>query len=387
MSSKQIRIIPMSDKEFKDNNRYEIQKNYFLDELKNNGGKYYRKTGINSFEGSLFLFQYKNQIIASATFEKDVDESRGEYKGYYQFDFNSIIVLDPVITPDDLRRIDGKFDSLNQSKQSIDNRYLLQIRALIDKRNVAEVFSDEEVGPPRIKTCSKWCEVLEKERNEKDSFIPVLEYYFNCPNYEADQKDVEQACGIQGLNLRMGRFGERIINWTGIPRQRREEDNPLGKERFFNIPFTGKVSEGKYIWRLRPELVETLQSLGLKEHEAKSPVFPDELSDDSAEYIEGKKKSVLVNQYERDPKARSVCINHYGANCFICGFDFGEAYGKECEGLIHVHHLRKISETDGEHSIDPIEDLRPVCPNCHMVLHSKKEGYSIDEVIKMINTT
>jgi 5-methylcytosine-specific restriction protein A len=39
-----------------------------------------------------------------------------------------------------------------------------------------------------------------------------------------------------------------------------------------------------------------------------------------------------------------------------------------------------ISDNDCEYSVDPIKDLRPVCPNCHMVIHSKKEGFSIDEV-------
>jgi len=114
-------------------------------------------------------------------------------------------------------------------------------------------------------------------------------------------------------------------------------------------------------------------------------VFPDELLDDSVEYLEGTKKTVAVNTYERNPIARRLCINHYGSVCFICRFDFGKVYGKECEGLIHVHHLKKISEMNGQHTIDPVNDLRPVCPNCHMVLHCKKDGYTVEEVEAMLN--
>lgn len=114
------------------------------------------------------------------------------------------------------------------------------------------------------------------------------------------------------------------------------------------------------------------------------PVYPDELADDSPEYLEGKKATVRINTYERNPAARQACIKHYGAKCFVCGFDFGQFYGPGCDGLIHVHHLNLISEANGEHAVDPIKDLRPVCPNCHMVLHSKKDGYTIEEVIKMI---
>lgn len=116
----------------------------------------------------------------------------------------------------------------------------------------------------------------------------------------------------------------------------------------------------------------------------KLPVYPDDLPDDSPEYREGKRKSVKVNIYERNLAARQACIDQYGAICYICGFDFGETYGEEFEGMIHVHHIKMISEFDHEYIIDPINDLRPVCPNCHMVLHSKKSGFTIDEVKAML---
>ena len=42
--------------------------------------------------------------------------------------------------------------------------------------------------------------------------------------------------------------------------------------------------------------------------------------------------------------------------------------GREAEGYIHVHHLRGLSDVGGEYVVDPVNDLRPVCPNCHAVL-------------------
>ena len=114
-------------------------------------------------------------------------------------------------------------------------------------------------------------------------------------------------------------------------------------------------------------------------------IYPDDLPDDSIEYREGKKKMIAVNVHERDPRARRVCINHYGSKCFICDFDFGKVYSAECEGMIHVHHLKMVSESDGEYIVDPIKDLCPVCPNCHMVIHSKKKGiYTVEEVKQML---
>ncbi len=107
--------------------------------------------------------------------------------------------------------------------------------------------------------------------------------------------------------------------------------------------------------------------------------LPEEVSEPSL-YSEGACRRVSVNAYERDENARRECIKHYGPTCCICGFDFGDAYGEEARGYIHVHHLRPLSEVGGEYVVDPVEDLRPVCPNCHAVLHLGGECRLIDEV-------
>ena len=97
-------------------------------------------------------------------------------------------------------------------------------------------------------------------------------------------------------------------------------------------------------------------------------------------YKEGSRKLVSSYRYERDPRVREACIQHYGTNCAICGFDFGKVFGVIGEGYIHVHHLTPLSENEMEYVIDPVEDLRPVCPNCHAMLHRKSPPYSIEEL-------
>jgi hypothetical protein len=100
--------------------------------------------------------------------------------------------------------------------------------------------------------------------------------------------------------------------------------------------------------------------------------------------FEGAVKRVLVNAYERNPEARRRCIEHYGPVCSVCDFDFGVVYGSAVRGYIHVHHLKALSEIVAEYVVDPIADLRPVCPNCHAVIHSRKPQYTIDEVRGLI---
>jgi hypothetical protein len=101
-------------------------------------------------------------------------------------------------------------------------------------------------------------------------------------------------------------------------------------------------------------------------------------------FAEGTISRVEVNRYERDPQARLTCIAFHGNRCVICGFSFGTVYGPEADGYIHVHHVRPLSEVGGEYIVDPVEDLRPVCPNCHAVLHLGGRCRSIDEVRQLL---
>jgi predicted HNH restriction endonuclease len=112
-------------------------------------------------------------------------------------------------------------------------------------------------------------------------------------------------------------------------------------------------------------------------------LFPDAV-DAADDFREGSVRRVIVNAYERNDLARQRCIEHYAARCYICRFDFGTTYGQVVEGFIHVHHLRSLAEIGSEYVVDPVADLRPVCPNCHAVLHSRKPAYSIDEVIEFL---
>jgi len=126
-----------------------------------------------------------------------------------------------------------------------------------------------------------------------------------------------------------------------------------------------------------PELMAYAR--GVVEPGAVQFVSPDEVPD-GGPLVEGAVSRVTVNAYERNPEARRRCIAAHGTSCCICGFSFGAGYGPEADGYIHVHHVRPLSEIGGEYVVDPVEDLRPVCPNCHAVLHLGSRCRSIDEV-------
>ena len=105
-------------------------------------------------------------------------------------------------------------------------------------------------------------------------------------------------------------------------------------------------------------------------------------ADTSTPLTEGSATSALVTAYERNPIARQRCIQHYGPVCVVCGFSFEEVFGEQAAGYIHVHHIKAVSSRGRSYEVDPVRD-RPVCPNCHAVIHLRQPPYSIATVKTM----
>jgi HNH endonuclease len=108
----------------------------------------------------------------------------------------------------------------------------------------------------------------------------------------------------------------------------------------------------------------------------RSYLMPSENS--AREMTEGARITVQVSRIERDPAARGKCIEFFGAKCVVCGFDFGQTYGEIGTGFIHVHHLSPLATAKGRRKVDPKTDLRPVCPNCHEMLHRQSPPVTIE---------
>lgn len=75
--------------------------------------------------------------------------------------------------------------------------------------------------------------------------------------------------------------------------------------------------------------------------------------------------------HQRNPQLRQLCIEAYGNRyeCVVCGMNFVSTYGEIGKEFIEVHHLYPISETDGEHEVNPATDMIPLCSNCHSMIH------------------
>lgn len=107
------------------------------------------------------------------------------------------------------------------------------------------------------------------------------------------------------------------------------------------------------------------------EHNLTEGYYPDEVA---SMLEEGKRKTVSVNVYERNPIARKRCMDYYGVQCQVCKMNFENIYGEVGKDFIHVHHIIPLHEIQQDYIVDPVKDLIPVCPNCHAMLHRKENG-------------
>ncbi len=109
--------------------------------------------------------------------------------------------------------------------------------------------------------------------------------------------------------------------------------------------------------------------------------YPEEVSKYS---VEGAKRKITINSYERSTKARQECLAHHGYVCSVCNFSFLTNYGARGEDFIHVHHIIPISKIAESYVVDPIKDLCPICPNCHAMIHRTDPPCSIKELQEIL---
>ena len=135
---------------------------------------------------------------------------------------------------------------------------------------------------------------------------------------------------------------------------------------------------------LPKEIAGALEQLWHERAGMEAPTLPEELPA-GVRFVEGAQKMVMVNAYERDPGARAACLETHGYACAVCDVRLEDRYGEIARRFIHVHHVTPIAKIGKAYEVDAVKDLRPVCPNCHAILHREDPPLTIEAARELLS--
>jgi predicted HNH restriction endonuclease len=102
------------------------------------------------------------------------------------------------------------------------------------------------------------------------------------------------------------------------------------------------------------------------------------------EFSEGERSQRESTFFRRNSRLRKEAIKRFGMQCVVCRMDFGERYGSAGTGYIEVHHLNPLAERmdtiAGTAIMTRLDEVVPVCANCHRVLHRRRPTMTIAEL-------
>lgn len=108
------------------------------EEMVRRGGIYkYRTINLKCKEGSLILFQYDGELIASASFLENVkyNEPNAVNKGYFLFDVDSIRIFKEPITSEEFFYIDSSYKIFNNQRHYVN--YTISENVIVHKTIVS----------------------------------------------------------------------------------------------------------------------------------------------------------------------------------------------------------------------------------------------------------
>jgi predicted HNH restriction endonuclease len=121
-----------------------------------------------------------------------------------------------------------------------------------------------------------------------------------------------------------------------------------------------------------------------------SPFLDIDILNDFDEFPEGKVKTHLHKNHERNVKAvmakkKAVLQDTGKLLCEVCDFDFAEFYGDYGYGFTECHHTIPVYQLSEGHKTK-LSELSIVCSNCHRILHRSRPMLSVQALRKIIKS-
>lgn len=223
-------------------------------------------------------------------------------------------------------------------------------------------------------TIRDYQEAISKLTDNQKEILKSL--YHNAPFL--DSNEIAAALKFKSFsaaNLHIGTIGKSIARHLNLKVAETYSHRTGERPSYFKIVHDF-FEEG---WDLQKNIRKAIRIELLDNTDEDFHHLPTEISSKENHYFsDGKAIYSLVNRYERDRRARQMCLEIKGRVCQGCGFDFKKEYGDDMsDNLIHVHHIKPLHEIKKEEEKNIIDDLIPLCPNCHAVVHSVNPMMSV----------
>jgi 5-methylcytosine-specific restriction endonuclease McrA len=124
------------------------------------------------------------------------------------------------------------------------------------------------------------------------------------------------------------------------------------------------------------DIIDSLRQIEGNQNKRRIEVF-----DENIIIQEGRKKLIEAAVYERSSALRNYAIRHFSREdkifCQCCNFNFQDFYGIDIgKGFIEIHHTKPIFKYENEDLEgtlqQAINNLAPVCSNCHRMIHRNR---------------
>jgi hypothetical protein len=155
----------------------------------------------------------------------------------------------------------------------------------------------------------------------------------------------------------------------------------------FRLKFVGEVYPETHWWGEGPD--QTGQSRRVIRFRLRFATPMNRVNDQLA-VQEGEVRLRLHEERERDVRIIAMAKQAWMEKdstlpCCVCQFSFLDLYGEAGKGFIEAHHIVPLASLSQDQlALTTIEDLAPVCSNCHTMLH-KNPYPSIHDLRLRIN--
>lgn len=193
------------------------------------------------------------------------------------------------------------------------------------------------------------------------------------------------------------KFSQKVRNLVshresnGMDQYTSFEDGIYGITKQGEVYLNTRIDELNYLFSQKFQYDDVIQAVDNINDGNKKILLYDETL-----VTEGNVSTKTSKVRERSQLLRDKAIEYYASKngklvCSVCGFDYEVAYGEWGKGFIEIHHEKPIcqyNESGTEAFIsEAIKYVKPLCANCHRMIHRKKNNpITIDELKSKIKT-